>query len=663
MKKKLIITSLMMASVLPFMGKIETARADEGKNLNEKAKSELDNAKENLKAAEVEKANAQKKLEQAKEDAKDKQAQKENLKNQLTAKQKEREANQKILDKDKRIKEIDAELDELEPEIKQAENEVKTANEKFEKAKKDLKDAENQAADADDFVKAGDPDGLKQKFEADDENLNTSITNKKIFEKQLQDKVGEQNKFKDKKAGIEDFFGSIERDSINPERRKNKEYLEFKNNQEETYRKLDEEANKFQDDIDNIERTLKTIGDNIKDGQRTRDESDRSYRKYKQALNFQKDYKEDKENRIRNLDDFAEQSKQKRDEAEKQLNEAKTKTEVAIGEYNNANDEKNKNIREIAKYNAAAQFLQDKLDENKDNFIINNKKFIEDEITAYKSLAVASEEKLERIKADLKKWSEKIKDLRADQDTAQEHYDQSKWSYEIANEMKDFLEKKKNSNNYEKVEELKNKKKQAEDELAEKSRRFHELTDKGDKLSFEKGELGVIEPDDITKAKEKIDEIDKEIAGLKDHIKELEKSKELKKVKSLEEQIKTLDQQIKDLQKQIKNLENPRKQDNPTRPDHRTEGSSDNNIADDYGIDLSSLSLEKLDKKIRLKNSYLRLKASVNRAKEVVTLAENYAKTGKMDANKRAKLIKLIEKLKVNIGLVEKHLVKMEASL
>lgn len=45
MKKKIIITSLLMASVLPFMGKMETARADEGKNLNEKLKSDLDKPK------------------------------------------------------------------------------------------------------------------------------------------------------------------------------------------------------------------------------------------------------------------------------------------------------------------------------------------------------------------------------------------------------------------------------------------------------------------------------------------------------------------------------------------------------------------------------------------------------------------------------------------
>ena len=79
MKKKIIITSLMMASVLPFMGKIETARADEGKNLNEKAKSELDQAKENLKSAQDKKTNLEKDLDQAKKDAAKNQEEKEAL--------------------------------------------------------------------------------------------------------------------------------------------------------------------------------------------------------------------------------------------------------------------------------------------------------------------------------------------------------------------------------------------------------------------------------------------------------------------------------------------------------------------------------------------------------------------------------------------------------
>ena len=83
MKKKIIITSLMMASVLPFIGGMETARADEAKSLNEKAKSELEKAKENLNEANDKKVKLEKELANAKEQAELNLREKENLENQL----------------------------------------------------------------------------------------------------------------------------------------------------------------------------------------------------------------------------------------------------------------------------------------------------------------------------------------------------------------------------------------------------------------------------------------------------------------------------------------------------------------------------------------------------------------------------------------------------
>ena len=697
MKKKIIITSLMMASVLPFMGKMETARADEGKNLNERAKSDLDNAKEKLNAAEVEKANAEKDLEQAKKDAEQRQKEKENLENQLKSKEKDQEANQKILDKEAEIKKIDKERETLAPQIDRAENEVKTANEKVEQAKKDLEYAKTKAADADNFVKAGDPDGLKQKFEAADENLNTSIKNKKNLKKELQAKVDKQNEFKDKKAGIEDFFKSIEQDPNHLEKTKSEDYQAFKKSQEENYKKIDEEAKKFQNDIDLHENAIKNIDENIKNEQKTRDESDRAYRKYKQALNFQKDYKEHKENGIRNLDDFAEQSKQKRDEAEKQLNEVKAQAEKAIEDCNYTNDEKNKNIREIAKYKAAAQFLQDKLDENKDNFIINNKKFIEDEINAYKSLADASEKKLERIKTDLQEKSEKINNLRADQNTAQEHYDQSKWSYEIANEMKDFLEKKKNSNYNQKVKELENEKKLAEDDLAKKAAKLNELSQKDDALALEKNKLDDIKPEDIQKAKEKIAENNEEIDRLKKEIKSLEDSEELAKVRNLENKIKELDKKISEINKQIQKLKNSKPGNENKREIPNLENPTKEEESDDVWKGLSEMTLEKIDEQIRQKNirtelkihlnkynklmvaaqkyvekftlsrdkkidskSYDKLKMDIRVIKKVIAIIENLIKTRDLSDQEIIDFVNIIKELKMNIDLVEKSLAQLQ---
>lgn len=699
MKRKIIITSLVMASVLPFMGKIETARADEGKNLNEKAKSDLDNAKENLNAAEVEKANAEKDLEQAKKDAEQRQKEKENLENQLESKEKDQEANQKILDKDAEIKKINEEREALAPQIDRAENEVKTANEKVEQAKKDLEDVKAKAADADDFVKAGDPDGLEQKFEAADENLNNNIKIEKNLKKELQAKVDKQNEFKDKKAGIKDFFENIDRDSINPERSKSKEYLEFKKNQEETYKKLDEEANKLQNGIDEYERALKNIGDNIKEGQQDRDEKDKAHRKYKQALNIQKDYKE---KRINNLDEFANQSKEASEEAEGRLKEAKKNTEASIGDYKYLLGQENEKKTEIAKAKAAAKFLEEKASENKDDFIKNNQDFIKEEINTYRRIVSDSEITLKKIQNDLQNKSNEIQDLHEKQLTEQKYYEQKKWSYEIANEMKDFLEKKKNSNYNQKVKELENEKKLAEDDLAKKAAKLNELSQKDDALAFEKGKLDNISPSDIQKAKEKIAENNEEIDRLKKEIKNLEDSQELVKVRNLENKIKELDKKISEIKNQIQKLKNSKpgnenKREIPNLENPSLENPIKEEESDDVWKGLSEMTLEKIDEQIRQKNirtelkihlnkynklmvaaqkyvekftlsrdkkidskSYEKLKMDIRVIKKVIAIIENLIKTGDLSDQEIIDFVNIIKELKMNIDLVEKSLAQLQ---
>lgn len=701
MKRKIIITSLMMASVLPFIGGMETARADEAQNLNEKAKSDLDQAQENLKAAQDEKENAEKDLAQANKDATDKKAKKENLENQLTAKQKELEENQKVLEKDKQIKKIDEEREALAPKIEKAKKDKEAAEENLNKAKSAHEEAEKHAANSNDFVKEGDPDGLKGKFEAADDILTQNQKRVEAIQKEKQTKIDKQYEFKDKKAGIQDFFNSIETDKSHSEKVKSQDYQNFKKKQEETYKKLDEEANKLQNGIDEYERALESIGDNIKEGQISRDEKDRAYRKYKQALNFQKDYKDNKVEGIRNLDDFAEKSKQRRDEAEKDLKEAKAQTEAAIEDYKSTKDEENNKKREIAKYKAAAQFLQDKLDENKDAFIINNRKFIEDEINAYKGLVEASEQILENIKTALDEKSENINNLKPALDTAQEHFDQSKWSYEIANEMKDFLEKKKNSNYDQKVKELKNKKAQAEADLAKKSKELDELTQKDDALALEKSKLDNISPSDIEDARKKIAENNEEIDRLKKEIKDIEESKELAKVKNLENKIKDLDKKISDINDQIQKLKNSKpgnqnKHEIPNLEKPSIENPIKEEESEDVWKGLSEMTLEKIDEQIRQKNirtelkihlnkynklmvaaqkyvekftlsrdkkmdmkSYDKLKMDIRVIKKIIDIIENLIKTGDLSDQERIDFVNIIKELKMNIDLVEKSLAQL----
>lgn len=698
MKRKIIITSLMMASVLPFIGGMETARADEAQNLNEKAKSDLDQAQENLKAAQDEKENAEKDLAQANKDATDKKAKKENLENQLTAKQKELEENQKVLEKDKQIKKIDEEREALAPKIEKAKKDKEAAEDNFNKAKSAHEEAEKQAADKDKFVKEGDPDGLQQKFETADENLNNNIKKEKEIKKGLQDKVDKQNKFKDKKAGIEDFFESIEKDPNHSAKINSQEYKDFRKSQKENYKEIDEEANKLQKGIDEQERALKNIGDNIKKGQQERDEKDRAYRKYEQALKFQNDYKE---KNIENLDDFAKQSMQASEEAKGRLEQAKAKTEAAIEEYNSTLDQEKEKKRDIAKYKAAEKFLEDKLAENKDDFIKNNQDFIKEEIKAYKSLADASEKSLERIKTHLQNKSNEIQDLHEKQLTEQKHYEQKKWSYEIANEMKDFLEKKKNSNYDQKVKELKNKMNEAQAELAKKAAILDELNQKDDALALEKNKLDNTSPSDIQKAKEKIAENSEEIEKLKKEIKNLEESEELAKVKNLENKIKDLDKKISDINDQIQKLKNSKpgnqnKHEIPNLENPSLENPIKEEESDDVWKGLSEMTLEKIDEQIRQKNirtelkthlnkynklmvaaqkyvekftlsrdkkmdmkSYDKLKMDIRVIKKIIDIIENLIKTGDLSDQERIDFVNIIKELKMNIDLVEKSLAQL----
>lgn len=660
MKKKLIITSLMMASVLPFIGGMETARADEVKSLNEKAKSELDKAKENLKAAHNEKAKVEKDLEQAKKYAEQRQKEKENLENQLNSKEKDQEANQKILDKDAEIKEIDEKRKALAPQIDQAEKDKEAAYNNFNRAKSAYDEAKKEASDNENFAKEDKTEKLKQDYEAADSTLAQNKNIEKVQQEKLKENVDKQKELANKKAGIQYVFKAYEKEEANKDKTENQDYKDFKKSIDQEIGSIDTEIQKLKGEANGINNAINSISEGTKNFQQDRDSKLKAYEKHKQALNLQKDYDG---GRIKDLNKLVDDKERERQEAKNALSTEKENKEKVEADYQGLLIQEEEKKNEIARLKAAAEFLNKRLNDKTDAFVKNNEDSLSQEKAFYEQKSQAAEKSLALIQKDRKGIEEKLQNQILDYETERADYEQKENSIEVAKEFKKFIEDKKNSKYDEKVKELEKILNRAKDDLAKKSEDLDKLTQKDDALALEKNKLDDIKPEDIQKAKEKIGENKAEIERLRNDIKNIEGSEEFKKVKSLEEQIKKLDQAIKDLQKQIKNLENPRNQDNSTRPDHRTEGGRDKNISDDLGIDLSNLNLENKDKKIRLKNSYLRLKASVNRAKEVVAMAENYAKTGKMDANKRAKLIKLIEKLKVNIKLVEKHLGKLESSL
>lgn len=660
MKKKIIITSLMMASVLPFMGKIETARADEGKNLNEKAKSELDQAKENLKSAQDKKTNLEKDLDQAKKDAAKNQEEKEALEKKLGKIEENIKNNEEILAKEQQKNELDKKIEELKQREKEVNAELEAATKTYQNAEKAYEAEKANPSPSPDFASKDRVDDLKNEYDLA-ENYHGQIQKKEDNLKEDLSKIeGDLYKAYGQKNGIEEFIKEFE--SQNPDKKDSQSYKAFKekalaesNIIDENYKKLEKEIEKKNEKIIENKKELAS-------SEQKRDDKYNAYKKEELALGYETDYK----NAIikdKNLEGIQNSKVNEVAEASKTLQDSIREKEDAENAYQEYLENEAMKQKEFHKSKSISEWLNKILADDRNDFAKDNKTYL-------KNLANIHDQRAKGINAELTKFSQHKKDLEKAVDykkhqlySAKANYETKTNSLEAITEFRKFLENKKNGRaNSQILESLKEKYYTAKAELDKKLKEIDDITKEQQKFIDERDRLGV-GSEDVQKAKEKIAENNAEIDRLKNDIKALEKSEELKKVKSLEEQIKTLDQQIKDLQKQIKNLENPRNQDNPTRPDHRTEGSRGKDISDDYGIDLSSLSLEKMDKKIRLKNSYLRLKASVNRAKEVVTLAENYAKTAKLDANKRAKLVKLIEKLKVNIGLVEKHLVKMEASL
>ena len=650
----------MMASVLPFMGKIETARADEGKNLNEKAKSELDQAKENLKSAQDKKTNLEKDLDQAKKDAAKNQEEKEALEKKLGKIEENIKNNEEILAKEQQKNELDKKIEELKQREKEVNAELEAATKTYQNAEKVYEAEKANPSPSPDFASKDRVDDLKNEYDLA-ENYHGQIQKKEDNLKEDLSKIeGDLYKAYGQKNGIEEFIKEFE--SQNPDKKDTPAYKAFREKALAKSKIIDENYNRLEKEVKDKNEKIIENKKELASSEQKRDDRYNAYKKEELALGYETDYK----NAIikdKNLEGIQNSKVNEVAEASKTLQDSIREKEEAENAYQEYLENEAMKRKEFHKSKSISEWLNKNLADDRNDFAKDNKTYL-------KNLANIHDQRAKGIIEELTKFSQHKKDLEKAVDykkhqlySAKANYETKTNSLEAITEFRKFLENKKNGRaNSQILESLKEKYYTAKAELDKKLKEIDDITKEQQKVIDERDRLGV-GSEDVQKAKEKIAENNAEIDRLKNDIKALEKSEELKKVKSLEEQIKTLDQQIKDLQKQIKNLENPRKQDNPTRPDHRTEGSSDNNIADDYGIDLSSLSLEKMDKKIRLKNSYLRLKASVNRAKEVVTLAENYAKTGKMDANKRAKLIKLIEKLKVNIGLVEKHLVKMEASL
>lgn len=660
MKRKIIITSLMMASVLPFIGGMKTARADEGQNQSVKAKSDLDQAKEKLEAAQDKKTQLEKNLKNAQEEAKGKEAEIQRKLKEIEQAESEIKDDEEILAKEQEIKVLENKIAELKQRENEVNEELEAAAQTYENAKQALQNETDNPGSTKNLTSEQRVNDLNNQYDIAEEHHGKDQNKKKALEKELENLENELYKAYGQKMGLEEFFKEFEANPAHINIRNTPEYLEFKD-------KALAEARTIEDKYKNIEKEIEKKKQEIKENQARLEESDESsgkeynaYKKEDLANEFENKYKTDEK-----LVEIELDRTKKLEEATKKLEGSIKEREEALKKLEEFKSKEAEKQKDLEKSSALAQWLNEKAADDKDGFAKANKELL-------RKIAQGHEERKKILIQDRnnnKESNEKLKgglDYKIEDQYvgAKVEYDTYRNSLASIKELREFVKAKAEGRASEIIKKsLQDKLIQSKNDLDKKKEKLEAIGKKGQALLDKKNELEEKIINKLQGSKDKVESKKAEIENIKKAIKDIEESQELKNLRATNYQIKALDLQIKELQRQINILENARKQNDLNNPDDRTEGSRDKNIADDYGIDLSSLSLEKMDKKIRLKNSYLRLKASVNRAKEVVTLAENYAKTAKLDANKRAKLVKLIEKLKINIGLVEKHLVKMEASL
>lgn len=657
MKKKIIITSLMMASVLPFIGGVKIAKADEAKNQSVKAKSDLDQAREKLEAAKENKAKLEKELEQAKNDAevKEKEADKQAELDKIAQAEENIKSDEQILAKEQEIKELNKKIEELRQREQEVNDELDAANQTYENAKKAYETEKANPGSTKNLTSEQRVNDLNNQYDIAEEHHGDDQKKKKALEKELENLENELFKAYGQKMGIEEFFKEFESNPANINIRNTPEYLEFKDKSLAEVKDIEDKYNNIEKQI---EKKKKEIAENqyrLEKSEASRDEESNAYKKEKLAKEFEDNYTTDEKLAEKELEKAKnlEHAKKQFDEISKDREEALKKLE----EFKSKEAEKKKDLEKSA---ALAKWLNDKAADDKDGFAKANKELLSKIAKGHEdrenSLLQAKKNEEEANAKLLSGLDYRINDQYG---AAKDEYETYRNSLASIRELREFVNAKKTGNANDIIKKsLEEKLAQAKNDIAKKKEKLEAIGKEGQALLDKKSELEEQIRNKLEDAKANVQSKKAEIEEFKQKIKDIEESEKMKNLRATNYQIKALDLQIKELQRQINILENARNKSGSIRPDYET---GDNSF--DYGFDLSSFNLEKMDKKARLKNSYLRLKASINRAKEVVTLAENYAKTGKMDANKRAKLVKLIEKLKVNIGLVEKYLAKLEASL
>lgn len=674
MKKRIIVTSLIMASVLPFIGGVESVRADEATSFIDKTKSDLDQAKEKLRLAQAEKANLENKLQQAKKDALKIAEEKQQDLDKLAKIEENLKANEEILAKEQKINELLAQEKDLDERVKIAEMDLANAQKAHNEALKAYEDEKAKPNKNSDFASSEKVKELRNQYKEVESNHGEIQKKEKTLKEELEEKEKEFHQVYGQKKGLEDFFEEFEKE--NPDKAKSETYKFFK---EKSLQEAHATYKKYENLEKEIEKKNSEIIENKKElakSEEERDNKNNIYKKEESALEYETNYKNKviRDDQLENLEKAKAQEVQ---DAYEQLNQCIKEKDQAIRDYEDFLASEANKQRELEKSKATAEWLRKSINDNND-FAKENKDYLQ-------NLANIHEERKKAIIGELNKFSgEKQKLIKRLQYTMNDQLVAAKAEYETKinslaalKEFREFLKNKKNpEGNSQLLKALDEKVKETKKDLDTKLEEMKKLEKEDERLRKMRESLGDLKAEDIIRAKAQVEKDKKEIEEINSHIKTLEKSDELARVRSIEDQIQALNKKIDRLNLQIESLKKAndnKPSDNKTnkpenketnKPDEKNKKpASDKRGLEGNFIDFSKLKMEKNDNKIRLKKSYQKLKEAVNRAKKIVSLAENYAKSKKMSTNKRRELLRLIEELKETIRFIEDYMEKLALSI
>lgn len=566
MKKKIIITSLLMASVLPFLGKMETARADEGTNLNEKAKSDLDQAKEKLKKAQDEKTKLEKDIDQARKDASKYQEEKEALVNKLSKVEENIKENEEILAKEEKKKELDKKIEELKQRENELNQELEAASKTYENAKKAYENEKDNPSPSPDFASKERLDNLKNEYELAEDYHGQIQKKEKNLEQDLANKEGDLYKAYGQKNGIEEFIKEFESD--NPDKKDSPVYKAFKEKTLAESKSIDQNYKKLEKEIENKNEEILANKKDLASSEQKRDDKYNAYKKEELALGYETDYKNG-HIKDENLEGIQNSKANEVAEAFKTLQDSIREKDQAENAYQEYIENEARKQKELQKSKSISEWLKNNLADDSNDFAKENKTYLE-------NLAKIHEQRAKAIIVELNKFSQhknglkKAKEYKTHQlYAAKATYETKTNSLAAISEFRKFLEKKKNGTaNSQILDSLKEKYDTAKAELDNKLKELDDLTNEQQKFIDQRDRLGHGSLD-LEKAKDQLEKDRLEVNKIKDDIKKVDQSDEVKKVKSLEDQIKNLDKKIRQIQNQIKSLENPGNQNKPAKQNQR----------------------------------------------------------------------------------------------